>query len=153
MAAWKRRGGLDSFHDKIQCGMRANGYSDEYFERIFEQIKGFGEYGFPESHSASFAHLAYTSSWLKHYHPAAFTCALLNSQPMGFYQPSQLIQDAQRHDVQVLPVDVTTNGIARWRGSMSRSASVCAKCEDYRKTSPYASSPHATKRHFATSPT
>jgi len=109
MAAWKRRGGLDSFHDKIQCGMRANGYSDEYFERIFEQIKGFGEYGFPESHSASFAHLAYTSSWLKHYHPAAFTCALLNSQPMGFYQPSQLIQDAQRHDVQVLPVDVTTS--------------------------------------------
>ena len=109
MAAWKRRGGLEPFYDKIQRGMRANGYSDEYFERIFEQIKGFGEYGFPESHSASFAHLAYASSWLKHYHPAAFTCALLNSQPMGFYQPSQLIQDAQRHDVQVLPVDVTAS--------------------------------------------
>ncbi len=89
--------------------MRANGYSDAYFERIFEQIKGFGEYGFPESHSASFAHLAYASSWLKHYHPAAFTCALLNAQPMGFYQPSQLIQDAQRHGVRVLPADVMTS--------------------------------------------
>ncbi|MEP7098711.1 MAG: error-prone DNA polymerase, partial [Dokdonella sp.] len=109
MAAWKRRGGLEPFRDKIQAGMRANGYSDDYFERIFEQIKGFGEYGFPESHSASFAHLAYASSWLKHYYPAAFTCALLNSQPMGFYEPSQLIQDAQRHGVQVLPTDVITS--------------------------------------------
>jgi error-prone DNA polymerase len=106
MAAWKRKGGLEPFHDRIKAGMRRNGYSDEYFERIFEQIKGFGEYGFPESHSASFAHLAYASSWLKHYHPAAFTCALLNSQPMGFYQPSQLIQDARNHRVHVLPADV-----------------------------------------------
>ncbi|MEP7042508.1 MAG: error-prone DNA polymerase [Dokdonella sp.] len=106
MAAWKRKGGLEPFHDLIKAGMRRNGYSDEYFERIFEQIKGFGEYGFPESHSASFAHLAYASSWLKHYHPAAFTCALLNAQPMGFYQPSQLIQDARNHRVHVLPADV-----------------------------------------------
>lgn len=109
MAAWKRRGGLGPFHDKIRDGMRANGYEDAYFERIFEQIQGFGEYGFPESHSASFALLAYASSWLKRHHPAAFACALLNSQPMGFYQPSQIVQDAQRHGVRVLPVDVTAS--------------------------------------------
>jgi error-prone DNA polymerase len=109
MAAWKRRGGLEKFHDRILAGMRERGYSDEYFERIFEQIKGFGDYGFPESHAASFARLAWASCWLKRYHPAAFTCALLNSQPMGFYQPSQLIQDAQRHGVRALPVDVTVS--------------------------------------------
>jgi len=109
MAAWKRRGGLEKFHDRILDGMRERGYSDEYFERIFEQIKGFGDYGFPESHAASFARLAWASCWLKCHHPAAFTCALLNSQPMGFYQPSQLIQDTQRHGVRVLPVDVTVS--------------------------------------------
>jgi error-prone DNA polymerase len=109
MAAWKRRGGLGPFHDRIRDGMRANGYEDAYFERIFEQIQGFGEYGFPESHSASFALLAYASSWLKCHHPAAFACALLNSQPMGFYQPSQIVQDVQRHGVRVLPVDVTAS--------------------------------------------
>ena len=111
MAAWKRKGGLEKFHDRILDGMLERGYERDYFERIFEQIKGFGEYGFPESHAASFALLAYASSWLKCHHPAAFTCALLNSQPMGFYQPSQLIQDAQRHGVRVLPVDVT---ISEW---------------------------------------
>ncbi|MGH8171994.1 MAG: error-prone DNA polymerase [Rhodanobacteraceae bacterium] len=109
MAAWKRRGGLERFHDKIQKGMLDRGYEQAYFERVFEQIKGFGEYGFPESHSASFAVLAFASSWLKKYHPAAFTCSLLNSQPMGFYQPSQLIQDAQRHGVHVLPADVSVS--------------------------------------------
>ncbi|MFC5488823.1 error-prone DNA polymerase [Dokdonella soli] len=109
MAAWGRGGDLEPFREKIRGGMLARGYDEAYYERIFEQIKGFGEYGFPESHSASFANLAWASSWLKHYHPAAFTCALLNSQPMGFYQPSQLIQDAQRHGVHVLPVDVMTS--------------------------------------------
>ncbi len=109
MAAWKRRGGLGHFHDRIRDGMLARGYEEAYFERIFQQIQGFGEYGFPESHAASFALLAYASSWLKHYHPAAFTCALLNAQPMGFYQPSQLIQDARKHHVRVLPVDVNTS--------------------------------------------
>jgi error-prone DNA polymerase len=109
MAAWKRRGGLERFHDKIRDGMLARGYEEAYFERVFEQIKGFGEYGFPESHSASFAVLAFASSWLKRYHPAAFTCALLNAQPMGFYQPSQLIQDAQRHGASVRQVDVTAS--------------------------------------------
>ncbi len=111
MAAWKRKGGLEPFHDRIRDGMLANGYEESYFERIFEQIRGFGEYGFPESHSASFALLAYASSWLKCHHPAAFTCALLNSLPMGFYGPAQLIRDAQRHGVRVLPVDVT---ISEW---------------------------------------
>ena len=82
------------------------GYTPEFAERLFNQIKGFGGYGFPESHSASFALLAYVSSWLKCHHPAAFYVGLLNSQPMGFYSPSQLIQDARRHDILVLPVDV-----------------------------------------------
>jgi error-prone DNA polymerase len=111
MAAWGRGGDLEPFREKIQRGMRKNGYDDDYFERIFEQIKGFGEYGFPESHAASFALLAYASSWLKCHYPAAFTCALLNSLPMGFYGPAQLIRDAQRHGVRVLPVDVT---ISQW---------------------------------------
>ena len=109
MAAWRRKGGLEHFEQRIFRGMKKNGYSDEFAERIFRQIQGFGEYGFPESHSYSFALLAYISSWLKCHHPEVFTCALLNSQPMGFYQPSQLIQDAQRHGVHVLPADVTTS--------------------------------------------
>jgi len=107
MAAWRRRGGLEHFEQRIFSGMDQNGYDREFAQQIFQQIQGFGEYGFPESHATSFALLAWASSWLKHYHPAAFTCALLNSQPMGFYQPSQLIQDAQRRGVRALPVDVT----------------------------------------------
>ncbi len=106
MAAWKRKGGLGPFEDKLIRGMRARGYTADFAERIFRQIKGFGEYGFPESHAASFALLVYVSAWLKCHHPAAFTCALLNSQPMGFYAPSQLVQDAHRHGVEVLPVRV-----------------------------------------------
>ncbi len=106
MAAWKRRGGLEKFELKLMQGMRARGYTEKFAQQIFSQIKGFGDYGFPESHSASFALLAYVSAWLKRYHPAAFTCALLNSQPMGFYAPAQLVRDAQRHGVEILPVDV-----------------------------------------------
>ncbi len=106
MAAWKRRGGLGPFEEKLVNGMRERGYDEEFARQIFQQILGFGEYGFPESHSASFALLVYVSSWLKHHEPAAFTCALLNSQPMGFYSGSQLVQDAQRHGVAVRPVDV-----------------------------------------------
>ncbi len=106
MAAWKKRGGLEKFESKLKEGMKQRGYSEQFANQIFRQIQGFGDYGFPESHSASFALLAYVSAWLKHYHPAAFTCALLNSQPMGFYSPSQLIQDARRHGVQVEPVDL-----------------------------------------------
>ena len=106
MAAWRRKGGLEPFEKRLKDGMRERGYPEQFAEQIFRQILGFGEYGFPESHSASFALLVYVSCWLKRYEPAAFTCALLNSQPMGFYAPSQLVQDAQRHGVEVLPPDV-----------------------------------------------
>ena len=106
MAAWKKKGGLEPFRDKLIKGMLERGYSEQFALQIYNQIKGFADYGFPESHSASFALLAYVSAWLKYYHPAAFTCALLNSQPMGFYGPSQLVQDVRRHGVEVLPVDV-----------------------------------------------
>ncbi|SIO65497.1 error-prone DNA polymerase [Paraburkholderia phenazinium] len=110
MAAWKRKGGLEKYYHRIVNGMEERGYERSFAEAIFEQIKGFGEYGFPESHAASFALLVYTSSWLKCHEPEAFLAALLNSQPMGFYSPSQLVQDAQRHGVKVLPVDVTVSG-------------------------------------------
>ncbi len=106
MAAWKRRGGLGHFEDKLVNGMRERGYDETFARQIFQQILGFGEYGFPESHSASFALLVYVSAWLKCHEPAAFTCALLNSQPMGFYSASQLVQDAQRHGVVIQPVDI-----------------------------------------------
>jgi error-prone DNA polymerase len=106
MAAWKRRGGLGSFEQRLIEGMRARGYPEPFARQVFNQILGFGEYGFPESHAASFALLVYVSAWLKCHEPAAFTCALLNSQPMGFYAPSQLVRDARRHGVVVRPVDV-----------------------------------------------
>ncbi|WP_090371903.1 error-prone DNA polymerase [Nitrosospira sp. Nl5] len=109
MAAWKRKGGFGSFHMRLIDGMVSRGYKHEFAERIFRQIEGFGEYGFPESHAASFALLVYVSSWLKCHEPAAFLCAMLNSLPMGFYGASQLIQDAKRHGVQVSPVDVTVS--------------------------------------------
>ncbi|HSM10666.1 MAG TPA: error-prone DNA polymerase [Lysobacter sp.] len=106
MAAWKRHGGLEPHRQKLTTGMLARGYSQEYADRIFEQIKGFGSYGFPESHAASFALITYASCWLKCHEPAAFACALINSWPMGFYSPDQLLQDARRHGIGTLPVDV-----------------------------------------------
>jgi error-prone DNA polymerase len=106
MAAWKRRGGLEQFEGRLMSGMRARGYSEDFAKRIFRQIQGFGEYGFPESHASSFALLAYASAWVKRHEPAIFTCALLNSQPMGFYAPAQLVRDAREHGVEVRPVDV-----------------------------------------------
>jgi error-prone DNA polymerase len=106
MAAWRRKGGLEKFERRLIDGMAKNGYSEAFARQIYQQILGFGEYGFPESHSASFSLLVYVSSWLKRYHPAAFTAALLNAQPMGFYAPAQLVQDAQRHGVEVRAVDV-----------------------------------------------
>ncbi len=106
MAAWKRKGGLEPYRKKLVDGMLERGYEEDFAEKLFSQIKGFGDYGFPESHSASFALIAYVSSWFKLYHPAAFCCALLNSQPMGFYAPAQLIKDARHHGVTVLPVTV-----------------------------------------------
>lgn len=110
MAAWKRKGGLERYYERIVGGMLKRGYDMAFAEQIFSQIQGFGEYGFPESHAASFALLAYASSWMKCHEPAAFLCALLNSQPMGFYSPSQLVQDAVRHGIEVRPVDVTVSG-------------------------------------------
>ena len=106
MAAWRRRGGMDVWERKLKAGMKSRGYSDGFAERIFRQIQGFGDYGFPESHAASFALLVYVSAWIKCHHPAVFACALLNSQPMGFYAPAQLVRDAREHGVDVRPVDV-----------------------------------------------
>jgi len=106
MAAWKRHGGMEHHRERIIRGMLERGYTAEFAARLFEQIKGFGSYGFPESHAASFAGIVYASCWLKCHEPAAFACALLNAQPMGFYGPSQIVQDAQRHGIAVRPIDV-----------------------------------------------
>jgi error-prone DNA polymerase len=106
MAAWRRRGGLEFFEQRLISGMRKRGYAEEFAQRIFNQIQGFGEYGFPESHAASFALLVYVSAWLKCHEPGVFCCALLNSQPMGFYAPAQLVRSAREHGVEVRAVDV-----------------------------------------------
>jgi error-prone DNA polymerase len=110
MAAWRRPGLIDQFQRKLLDGMRTNGLSDEFAQRVYQQIRGFGEYGFPESHAASFALLVYASAWLKHYYPAAFCAAMINSQPLGFYAPAQLVRDAREHGVEVRPVDVNASG-------------------------------------------
>ena len=110
MASFRNPGTIHSFRDKFIDGMTERGYARDFAERCFRQIEGFGEYGFPESHAASFAHLAYVSSWLKCHHPAVFACALLNSQPMGFYAPAQIVRDARDHGVEVLPTDVNCSG-------------------------------------------
>jgi len=109
MAAWKRKGGLEDFEQRLKTGMTHRGYTAEYADQIYQQMQGFGEYGFPESHANSFALLVYVSSWLKRHEPAVFLFALLNSQPLGFYAPAQLVQDAQRNGVEVLPVDVNAS--------------------------------------------
>ncbi len=106
MGKWRKSGIIQKFHQQLVEGMQQRGLSDEFAEQVFRQISGFGEYGFPESHAASFAKLVYVSAWLKHYFPAAFCAALLNSQPMGFYAPAQLVADAKHHQVIVLPIDV-----------------------------------------------
>jgi error-prone DNA polymerase len=107
MAAFRRRGTIQTLREKMTGRMAARGYDPAFAERCFNQIEGFGEYGFPESHAASFAHLVYISAWLKHHYPAAFACALLNSQPMGFYAPAQIVRDAREHSVEMLPADVS----------------------------------------------
>ena len=121
MASWGKNGNLLQFEEKFIQGMLNNGYEIDFANRLFEQIKGFGGYGFPESHSASFAILCYFSSWLKCHYPAAFYCALLNSQPMGFYSPSQLIQDAQRHQVKILPININKSAyecrLEKWQNT------------------------------------
>jgi error-prone DNA polymerase len=119
MAAWSRKGGLEYLEKRLIDGMRKNGYKQEFAEQIYRQILGFGEYGFPESHSASFALLTYVSAWLKCHEPAAFLAALLNSQPMGFYAPAQLVQDARRNHVEVLPVEVNAS---QWECMLEGSA-------------------------------
>jgi len=110
MAAWRRAGVIERHYEKFIAGMLKNGYERAFAESVFEQIRGFGEYGFPESHAASFALLVYASAWLKYHYPAAFAAGLLNSQPMGFYAPAQIVRDAQAHGVTVLPVDVNYSG-------------------------------------------
>jgi len=109
MAAWKRHGGLEPHQKRLRDGMLKNGYTEAFAAQIFEQIKGFGSYGFPESHAASFALLTYASCWLKCHEPAAFACALINSWPMGFYSPDQILQDARRHHLQIRPVEVNAS--------------------------------------------
>jgi error-prone DNA polymerase len=117
MAAWRRTGELERFERRLIDGMTQKGYSREFAERIFNQIKGFGEYGFPLSHAASFALLVYVSAWLKYHEPAVFCCALLNSQPMGFYAPQQLVRSAREHGVEVRPVDVNSS---EWESTLER---------------------------------
>ena len=117
MAAWRRRGGLEQFERRLTEGMLDRGYTGEFAERIFKQIQGFGEYGFPESHAASFALLVYVSAWLKCHEPAVFFCALLNSQPMGFYAPAQLIRAARKDGVEVQPVDIHCSD---WESTLER---------------------------------
>ncbi len=120
MATFRSRGMVDELQDKMVGRMIARGYDPDFSERCFNQIRGFGEYGFPESHAASFAHLVYISSWMKCHYPAAFACALLNSQPMGFYAPAQIVRDAQEHGVEVHAVDVNEshwdNTLEQWEG-------------------------------------
>ena len=106
MAAWRRPGLIDQFHTRLIDGMLQRGLTEKFAEQVFTQIRGFGEYGFPESHAASFALLVYVSCWLKHHYPAAFCASIINSQPMGFYAPAQLVSDARDHGVMVLPIDV-----------------------------------------------
>lgn len=109
MAAWKRHGGLEPHQVRLREGMLERGYTEEFAARIFEQIKGFGSYGFPESHAASFALLTYASCWLKCHEPSAYACSLINSWPMGFYSPDQVLQDARRHGIEIRAVDVTVS--------------------------------------------
>ena len=124
MAAWKRKGGVHKFHERIVGGMVERGYTEAFAQGIFRQIEGFGEYGFPESHAASFALLVWVSCWLKRHEPAAFLAAMLNSQPLGFYTPSQLVQDARRHHIDVRPIDVTTSD---WDCTLEEGAAAPAK--------------------------
>jgi DNA polymerase III alpha subunit len=109
LATFKKTGTIHTFRERFLSGMAANGYPAEFAERCFSQIEGFGEYGFPESHAASFALLVYASAWLKRHHPAVFACALLNSQPMGFYAPAQIVRDAREHGVVVRPVCINAS--------------------------------------------
>ena len=126
MAAWRRSGRIDRHRQRLISRMQQKGIRREFAERVFEQIRGFGEYGFPESHAASFALIAYATAWLKCHHPAVFTCALLNAQPMGFYTPATLVEDAKRHGVECQPIDVQKSD---WDCTLERTtnASLCLR--------------------------
>ncbi|MEO8304556.1 MAG: error-prone DNA polymerase, partial [Betaproteobacteria bacterium] len=137
MAAWRRKGGLEKFEQRLVDGMGARGYAEGFARQIYQQILGFGEYGFPESHSASFALLVYISAWLKRYEPAAFCGALLNSLPMGFYGPSQLVADARRHGVEVRSVDVT---VSAWECTLEKVEKVGSD-STFREAHPIAKAP------------
>ncbi len=119
MATFRNVGTIDQFRHKMISGMTARGYEQDFAERCFKQIEGFGSYGFPESHAASFAHLVYISAWIKKFHPAAFACALLNSQPMGFYAPAEIVRDAREHGVEVRHVDVN---FSEWDNTLEHAA-------------------------------
>ncbi|MGO9115328.1 MAG: error-prone DNA polymerase [Thermoguttaceae bacterium] len=151
MGAWRRPGVIDQFHRKLTEGMLARGFTPEWAEAVFHQIRGFGEYGFPESHAASFALLVYVSCWLKHHYLAAFTAALLNSQPLGFYAPAQLVRNAREHGVKVLPVDVndsqwdcTLEESEQWGVGSEKKAEVPAACRSPLTSSPTAHCPLPT---------
>ena len=120
MATFRSKGNIEALQEKMVGRMVERGYDPDFAQRCFDQIKGFGEYGFPESHAASFAHLVYVSSWLQWKYPAAFACALLNSQPMGFYAPAQIVRDAREHGVEVREVDVNNFGLGLHVGGAAR---------------------------------
>lgn len=119
MATFRHVGGMDKFHEKLVGGMTARGYERDFAERCYQQIQGFGSYGFPESHALSFARLVYVSSWIKCHHPAVFACALLNAQPMGFYAPAQIVRDAREHGIDVRAIDVNASD---WDNSLEAGA-------------------------------
>ena len=123
MGAWRRSGSLEKFRSRLLRGMLERGYSRSFAEQIYEQIRGFGEYGFPESHAASFALLVWASAWLKYHYPAHYLAAMLNSQPLGFYSPAQLVQDAIHHGVRVRAVDVN---FSEWDCTLCTSGAGCA---------------------------
>ena len=109
LATFRKMGTIGTFRDRFVRGMLERGYEEDFADRCFSQIEGFGEYGFPESHAAAFAMLAYVSAWLKRHHPAVFACALLNSQPMGFYAPAQIVRDAREHGIEIRPICVNNS--------------------------------------------
>ena len=117
MAAWRRSGRIERHRERLTTRMEQKGIARDFAERVFEQIRGFGEYGFPESHAASFALIAYATAWLKVHYPDAFTCSLLNAQPMGFYSPATIVQDTKRHGVEIRPIDVS---VSRWECTLEK---------------------------------
>ena len=149
MARWRKHGQILTFEKRLVEGMRQRGYSQQFARQVFQQILGFGEYGFPESHAASFALLVYVSAWLKHYYPEAFTCALLNSQPMGFYTPRQLVDDLRRHNGEVRAVDVC---YSEWECTLednTKAASKVLRGDDLSGTEHHSGKKHASESTIA----